>query len=203
MANSTLQAIITKVRRLTRSPSPSQINDTDIREYINTFILYDFPEHLRLSTLRKTLVFYTQPNIDTYTTNTVDPTNPLFDFKNRYIAVYKPMYVAGNEIFFSQSREELYGMYPLNQTMRQVGSGDGFTVNFAGVLSTIPCLRNNVLFSSIDANNNGLQLHDDGNGLLVGTGNGTINYLTGAYVLNNKQPSSLLSTYKTCCNVLL
>ena len=40
-----LQTIRTKVRRLTRSLSPAQLTDAQIDEYINTFVLYDFPEH--------------------------------------------------------------------------------------------------------------------------------------------------------------
>jgi hypothetical protein len=43
MADSTLGAIRTKVRRLTRSPNTAQITDNQIDEYVNTFILYDFP----------------------------------------------------------------------------------------------------------------------------------------------------------------
>jgi hypothetical protein len=63
---SNLQAIQTKVRRLTRSPSESQISNDQINDYINTFILYDFPEHLRLFSLRTLLTFYTQPGVDVY-----------------------------------------------------------------------------------------------------------------------------------------
>ena len=77
MADSTLTAIRIKIRRLTRSPSQALITDAQIDDYINTFVLYDFPESLRLSTFRTMLTFYTQPNIDTYETNTVDTTAPL------------------------------------------------------------------------------------------------------------------------------
>lgn len=184
MAISTLQAINTKVRRLTRSPSVAQISDTAINEYINTFVLYDFPEHLRLSTLRTTLTFFTQPNIDTYQTNTTDPTNPLYDFKNRYVAIHKPVYISGNPTFLSTSEEEFYGIFPLYNNIAQVGSGNGVLMVFSGTLSAVPVLRNQVTFASSDTANNGLVLKDDGNGLLTGSGNGTINYLTGAYTLN-------------------
>lgn len=69
MANSTLAAIQTKVRRLTRTPSTAQLSVADLNEYINTFILYDFPEHLRLFDLRTTFTFTTQPFQDTYPTD--------------------------------------------------------------------------------------------------------------------------------------
>jgi hypothetical protein len=71
MADSTLQAIRTKIRRLTRKPSVNQISNADIDEYVNTFIQYDMPEHLRLFSLRETHTFYTTPNVDTYATNTI------------------------------------------------------------------------------------------------------------------------------------
>src|SRR5580765_2325949 len=99
MANSTLAAIQQKVRRLTRSPSLQQLSDADLNQYINTFILYDFPEHLRLFSLRTTLTFYTQPFIDVYETNTIDPTNPLYNFKNKYLTVHPTIYVAGRPVF--------------------------------------------------------------------------------------------------------
>jgi hypothetical protein len=80
MADSSLVAIRTKVRRLTRSPSTAQISDAQIDEYVNTFIQYDFPEQIRLSALRTVLTFYTQPGVDVYETST-DPNNALFNFK--------------------------------------------------------------------------------------------------------------------------
>ena len=79
----TLQAIETKVRRLTRSPSTAQLTQADLDNYINTFVVYDFPEHLRLFSLRTILTFYTQPFIDTYKTNTTVTTDALFNFKNK------------------------------------------------------------------------------------------------------------------------
>ena len=44
---STLAQIQTKVRRLTRSISEQQLSTTELNNYINTSVLYDFPEHLR------------------------------------------------------------------------------------------------------------------------------------------------------------
>ena len=60
----TLLNIQTKVRRLTRNPSESTLTTDQLNEYINTFILYDFPSNIRLLSLRTTLTFYTQPNVD-------------------------------------------------------------------------------------------------------------------------------------------
>lgn len=188
---STLEQIRTRIRRLIRSPSVNQISDTDIDSYINTFMLYDFPENLRMFYLRTTLTFYTKPYIDTYTTDTTDQLDPLYNFKNQYISTHGPIYIAGYQAYFTQSREQFFGVYPMTSNIASIGNGgDGHTLNFTGVLAAAPVLANNVTFSSIDANNNGLVLKDDGNGNLVtpytsfAPAPSTINYVTGAYVLN-------------------
>lgn len=62
----TLNDIRLKVRRITKSTSQNQITDQQIDDYVNTFYIYDFPEHLRTFNLRQNLTFMTQPNIDTY-----------------------------------------------------------------------------------------------------------------------------------------
>ena len=94
MADSTLSAIRTKVRRLTRSPSEAQLTTAQIDEYVNTFVLYDLPEHLRLTTLRSVFTFYTDPNIDVYE-NSVVPGDQFENFKNLNITTHKPAYIAG------------------------------------------------------------------------------------------------------------
>lgn len=182
MADSTLAAIRKKVRRLTRTPSEQQLSTADIDEYVNTFILYDLPQHLRLFKLRSTLTFYTTPNIDEYGTNAIVG-DPLENFENKYTAVYNPVYVAGYEAKLVQSVGEMTSYYPLTNTISTETQGDGVTLNYAGTLTNIPVVPNKVVFNGIDAANNGLQLYDDGAGNLSGDGTGTINYVTGAYAL--------------------
>lgn len=173
MADSTLGAIRTKVRRLTRSPSASQLTDAQIDEYVNTFVLYDFPEHLRLFDLRTTLTFYTEPFKDIYETTTTVPTDPLFNFKNKYISIHPPVYIAGYQIFFSQSREQFFQIYPITNSIASIGTtGDGVTVQFTGQVAPLSALvpgnltqkicllKNQVLFDSIDINGNGLAMVD-------------------------------------------
>lgn len=173
MADSTLAAIKNKTRRITRSLTESQLTDIQLNDYINTFVLYDFPEQLRLFNLRSTLTFYTEPYIDVYETNTADPTNPLYDFKNRYLTVHPPIFIAGYQALFVESREQFYGIYPQLNSIASIGiTGNGIATRFTGVINTqqsivpnnatqqILLLRNNVLFSSIDSNGNGLALTD-------------------------------------------
>lgn len=206
---STLSKIKTKVRRLTASLSTAQLSENDLNEYINTFVLYDFPEHLRLFNLKTTLTFFTEPYIDKYSTETTDTTDPLYNFKNRYITVNPPAYIAGNQSLWSQSEDQFFGMYPMTNSIQSIGSdGDGVTTTFTGNINTNQpntvssgpsglILRNNVLFSSIDASGNSLALIDYPISPLVGamgligvpetslpTLYGQINYVTGDFSIN-------------------
>jgi len=192
MATTTLDTIKTKVRRITRSLSTSQISDAELEQYINTFVLYDFPETLRLFNLRSTFSFYTAPNIDTYSTTTAVATDPLYNFKQKYITIHEPVYIAGYRAFFCQSREQFYNIYPQTDSIQSIGTtGNGVTTIFTGTLSAKPVLRNSVVFSSIDINGNGVTLIDNPTALAV-TGDlivpnaplvsrGTINYVTGVW----------------------
>jgi len=189
---STLTQIRTKVRRLTRSPSSSQLTDAQIDDYVNTFVLYDFPEF----TVDNKLVFFLMPNVDQYGTNEENGDDPLYNFKNVYLSVSKPVYVAGEEIAFSQSREPFFRQYPQTELLESVGTGDNVTTAFAGTLSTVPVLARTVSFSSIDDDGSGIVISDvpivDGvTGIITTTGDltepdsdvsvGVINYLTGVY----------------------
>ncbi len=175
-----LAKIQTKVRRLTRSVSESQLTTTQLNEYINDFMLYDMPERLRTFSLRKKFTFYTQPNIDSYTTDT---TTELADFKQKYLTVHPPFYVAGYQAEYTQSREIFYAAFPQIQQLISIGTGNGVLTNFSGTLSSIPLLRNQVLFTAVTSTNVGLRLLDNGLGSLTGDigAASTINYLTGAY----------------------
>lgn len=191
---STLQQIIIKVRRLTRSPSDTQLSENTIKDYINTFVLYDFPQHLRLMALKTNFTFYCAPNVDVYENNTTDPTSPLYNFKNKYISINPPFYVAGFQVAYFQSEELFKGVFPYNTNISQINQGNGVTTNYSGTLSASPILRNNVTFTSIGANNSPLVLIDTPyNGQLgfisapgaalpvVPAVNNQINYVTGAY----------------------
>lgn len=191
MAN--LAKIQTKVRRLTKAVSEAQLSTPELNEYINDFMLYEMPEQLRTFNLRKNFTFYTQPNVDTYTT---DSTTELVDFKQNYLNVHPPFYLGGNEIAFTQSQTLFYGSYPQQQYLLNIGSGNGIVTNFSGTLSSFPVLRNKVLFTCVAVDNSGLRLYDDGNGNLQGDvgAASTINYLTGAYNITFNQAPLAAST---------
>jgi len=189
---SALSMIRTKVRRLTRSPSSSQLTDDQIDEYVNTFVLYDFPEF----TIDNKLTFFLSPNVDVYGTNTVDEDSPLYNFKNVYLSVKNPCYVAGQEISVSENRTEFYRKYPKYETSENVDTGDSVTVSFSGTLAQTPVLARTVTFSSIDDDGEAIVLKDvpqvDGTtGIITSTGDlvepdstvsvGTIDYISGVY----------------------
>jgi len=197
MADSTLTAIKIKTRRLTRTPSTAQLSDADLEQYINTAVLYDFPEELRLFNLRQTLTFYTQPGVDTYATETTDPLDPLYNFKNKYIAVHPPLFLAGIQGFYTQWRDVFYGYYPQTNTIADTNlRGDGATGPFTGTIMASPSIQNNVIFTCLDQNGTSMILVDypidNVNGYLSLTNDpqptlpspyGTINYLTGAFTI--------------------
>lgn len=197
--NSTLTAIQQKVRRLTRSPSQSQLDDENLNNYINTFVVYDFPEHLRTFKLRRPFSFYCNPFQDVYVTDKSLPTtDPLYDFQNRYLTIHPPFYVAGFQALYTQSRTQLFNIYPFVNSISSIGQvGNGATTAYAGSIQNsngAPVLQGNILFDSVGTTGQGLALVDiantpfDGTGILVIPGTtasqGTINYITGAFSFN-------------------
>lgn len=199
MATATLAEIRNKVRRLTRSPSENQLSTTNLDQYINTFIAYDMPEELRLFKLHSNanlqLSAY-QANYDLTALTTIlpDGSGDTETLDNYLININPPVYIDGYKAYFTQSRDEFYNIYPQNQNIVKMGTGDSATVNFSKTISNGYLVPNEVQVSSIDANNNSLYLTDDGAGTLSGDGTGTVDYVTGAIaaVLNTAPGSSEL-----------
>jgi hypothetical protein len=175
MALYDLNSIRVKIRKLTRSPSPAQISDTDLDNYINTFVLYDFPEILRLFSLRTTFTFYTKAGVDVYATNTTDPNDPFYNFQNLYIAVHPDsVFIAGIPAGYTQWRNVFYGQWPqTNQVQNTYVTGNGSEGPFTGILNTFPqfantpigsntgsILQNSMIFSCLDINHNTMVLID-------------------------------------------
>jgi len=210
MAESTLSAIRTKVRRLTRSPSSAQITDTQIDEYVNTAYEQDLPATLKLKSLRKTFTFYTEPNVAQYPSISTDAfpasSAPMADFKNKNLDIESPLFVAGYRQTLLQSRDNFYTAYPLFVNKERRGTGNGVNNQFTGTLTSKPVLQNQVLISSVDVNGDGLSMVDvpvvdsisglptqNGNFYLAGSEpttpptailvTNTINYVTGVYTV--------------------
>jgi len=212
MADLTLSALRNKVRRLSRVPTAAQISDADINNYIDLAYRYQFPAELKLSSLRRTFTFYTQPNVDTYATNTTDIDNPMYNFKNAVLQSSDPVYVGGYPAQFSQSRSEFFAQWPLTQFQQNIATGDGATTTFSGTLNQIPVIPNNVQFTSIDSDGEAtgvtdVPVIDPATGIQTQNGNlystlgpipstnqsivtalSTINYKTGVYTFEFGAP---------------
>ncbi len=180
---STLGDIRAKVRRLTGSPSTTQLTTVQIDEYINTYYLYDMPQQLRLFNLRVEYEFYTQPNIDTY----------IFP-RNTYRTVSPPLYVGGVEAFWSQSQEQFYRIYPQNEFIEELATGTGIAGPYTFTFTNRPFLRgyqppgevtifSQVLVSGVTAAGTNEIARDDGIGGWIDEDGaalvGTIDYVTG------------------------
>jgi len=191
-AVSTLEQIQKMIRKLTRSVSESQITTPQINEYIDTFVLHDLPANIAHNFLKTTFTFYTKPGVDTYENVDVitgNPSDDFYNFKNKYTSIRQPVYINGNKAFFSQSRDEFYGLYPLltPPTNEMLSNG---TNTYSGTLQNAPVLRKTVYFSAENALGVPFKVYDNGvidplTGLgdLIGDGAGTINYDTGAYTI--------------------
>lgn len=159
-----LGAIRTKVRRLTRTPSLAAMTDAELDEYINTFILYDFPNHLRLMDLHTTLTWVCNRGQDWYPTDlTPDPSDPLYNFHNRYITTNKPAYVDGYPMSWSQSREEFFGVFPMINGIQTLMESDGTTGPYTATIMNLPIQQNSLLITSIDATGENISLVDYAN----------------------------------------
>lgn len=182
-----LEAIKNKVRLITRSPDEAALSNEALENYINDFVLYDFPEHLRLFSLKTTLTFFTGAFKDTYKTDS-QFIPELADFKNQYITVHPPVYIAGRKANLYQSRDQFFNKWPLNEQLSTIATGDGVVDTYAGFLSDVPVLQNNVSFTSANLNGDQLVAKDvptsnidgelqDQNGIFLGF----IQYNTGEY----------------------
>jgi hypothetical protein len=184
-APSTLATIRNKIRRITGRPSNTSITDAQIDESVNTFYVFDFPEHLRLQNLRVNYQFLTSANI------------PVYDFPtDLFLTIMPPIFIAGYQSYMTQSRENFFRLNPaLNYLQQSVATGTGvistYTFNLANgnilrgfkrnppgaysdytayALPAAPFKTNtlnwNVMFSGLDALGNSVSLVDDGLGNL-------------------------------------
>lgn len=191
MATTSLTAIREYARNVSRNPTENQLSTADLDDAINNAYLYNFTGPKSLITLRKTLTFYTQPNVDTYKTTDIDPLDPLYDFKNRYPVVHRPVYIGGVSVNFTEYRNEFYSAftqtnYITDTTLR----GDGTVGPFSGTLQQKPVLQRNVMFSCLDTSGTAMVVvdfpTDNVQGILAKPNDeanplGTINYITGAF----------------------
>lgn len=158
----TLMDIQNKVRRITKKPSQNQLTTDQLNQYINTFYLYDFPEHLRLKDMLTNYTFTTQPNQEKYALP-IDPESILSNADPAapsYTSIEPPVYIAGYQSYFTQSQENFYRLYPpiaIND-QQLAANGVGGPYNFT--LSNYPVMQNRVVISVADNEGNNLVATD-------------------------------------------
>ena len=180
---STLETIRNSIRRITKSLTNTQLTDANINDYINTFVLYDMPSSVCLSSLLTNLTFYTSPYTDVYKTNTDDEDDPLYNFKDKYSSIQNPVYIDGSLGYLTTNQTEFYSQYPKTSVVETVGTGDGLVVNYTGTLSKYPVLKGGLYFSSSNTSYTKMVAFDDGDGNIDGdvTESGDIDNVTGEY----------------------
>ncbi len=161
----TLAEIRDKVRRLTAS-GPSQLTDTQIDQYINTYYLYDFPQQLRILKLETNYQLQLEPGRATYPI----PWNDFTSFSG-------PAYIFGYNVWIAQSQEQFYNYWPKFNQQFNV-AGDGTTGPYTATLGVTNVTPNQVYVSAQTAG--GLEFgEDDGLGNIIGSISGTIDYFGG------------------------
>lgn len=200
-APSTLSTIRTKVRRLTGRPSPQQITDSQIDDYVNTFYQYDFPEHLRVFSNNGTFEFMTIPNVDQYNMLSANPSLPEFnelvvDFdgaphqaQDQYYNLQPPVYINGYQSFYSQSREQFFRTYPALGDIYTNIEGDGSPGPYTVTLPNVPMLQNSITVGAVDVNDDTIRVVDSPSDRTTGTWllsnsttpvTGSVDYISGA-----------------------
>lgn len=206
MSIATLADIIAKVRRLTVTSNSSQLTDSQIIDYINSYYLYDFPAEFRSLKLKDKYTFNTQKGVDTYP----------FDSEH-YTTVEQPVFCQKRMIPLYQQPSGFFGLNFNWQQSQVLTQGNGGVGPYTGTCQNTPLLRStnnnpavqttltatanflttpsqpsfpntnisrvqNLLITANVSNGTTLNVTDDGAGNLIGTTgtSGTINYDTGA-----------------------
>jgi hypothetical protein len=133
----------------------------------------------------------------------------LYNFKNKYIAVHPPVFIAGIQSFFTQWRDVFYGQWPqTDAVVNTLIDGDGGTGPFTGIVPNFPpagtpigvssgrILHNSMIFTALDTAGTAMIIVDYPVSNTVGalglpnqpqtlpSPYGDINYTTGAFTLN-------------------
>jgi len=170
-ADSTLDQIKQKVRRLTMSGDASVLSDSEIERQINTFIEQDFPYSLRINEFIERRSFYTQQGVDRYTVDI-----------NTVRTLKMPAIVSGKYADWFQDFNQFNALFPKSYES-MTSSGDGTSGAYSLTVSSLPLLRSEVVVSAIRSDNIQEVFQDDGSGTMItqltgSAGTGTVDYST-------------------------
>lgn len=153
-AVNTVDAIRTKIRRLTASPSEVSLPTSTIDFYINTYYNNDFPYAIKMDQMRSVYTFFTEPYRDRYPIDV-----------NYNQGLRSPCYVEGIIANFFKDRGQFYALWPRFPTKFQPIAGDGTTTNFQFTIPA-PFLSKEVVLGGLDNTGAPISVNDDGNGNL-------------------------------------
>lgn len=202
-ADSSLAAIVKKVRRLTASASESALSTNDIYLAINTYYSQDFPYGVKIDQMRSVYTFFTEPYRDRY------PLDVNYDQ-----GVRAPFYVEGIQGSFFKDRQQFYGLWPRFPTLFNVNPGtsgnitaitnanpasitsaahgltSGQTVTINGVVGMTQLNGNTYTITVINANTFTLNVDSTGFGAYVSGGTWTqtqiFNYIAPGPILSRE-----------------
>lgn len=198
--NPILSDIIIYVRRILKQPNTQDISDATIQDYINRFYIYDMPGRIQLFDLRTRYQVELQPNVDRYAAPvTILPGGTVVPTFNWFST---PGYIDGYMIVWQQSNDQWNKLFPNRYQNSFQQSGTGITGPYSFTIANGPLVRgfrdqniqpgnsgvlvanegllqSSVFVTAQDSSGNNLVLQDDGEGLLIGDGSGTVDYITG------------------------
>lgn len=173
-----------KIRNVTGQPSEDQMTNDEINTRISDYYNLTMPFELKEQITNQFLQFKTTPGIDVYA------------FPSGFFTDQPGAYADGFPLVFYQDPDIFFQDWPQQYAVDNIATGDGSTLNFSGGLQNPPIIIGSLFITSDDPTGFQQLLSDNGNGTLSGDGNGTINYLTGAYTANfNTAPASSANIY--------
>lgn len=157
-----LLQIISKVRNLTGTPSPSQLTDAQVTDYINTYYTFVMPFELKEQINLQPLNFSLLPNQDVYS------------FPGGFLTDQPMAYVDGFPLIFYQDRDIFFQDWPQQYGTDSVSTGDGITTTFTGTTQAFPIIQGTFLITdgSQVVNDLGSQVFQE----VIDTGNGGAAY---------------------------
>lgn len=170
-ADSTLDQIKQKVRRLVMAGDATALPDSEIERQINTFVEQDFPVSVRINEFIERREFYTTAGVDRYAIDL-----------NEVRKVKEPVIVSGSFADYYQDYRTFERIYPKSY-QRTTIAGDGTAGAYSTTVSSQNLLREEVVVSATLSTGDQEVFQDDGNGTLVSqttgsTGTGTVDYAT-------------------------
>ena len=150
---SDLETIRKKVRRVTGRHTNSDISEEEVDFYINTYLIYDFPEQIKNRILQTNYEFPLNANQDTYN----------FPVE-KYVLLQNPIFCDGYFLNFYQNQEIFYASWAKPSFIQTIGTGNGsdHAPNLSN-LSSLPVNRRDILLSTTISGNSA-NYRDNGDG---------------------------------------